>query len=316
MYQGLVKLALQHPMVHAIESVAVYSEDEFRMTRGTEGRGIYHVPEIESPGAVIGYYSIAWKAEGPPEFEFMTERQVQAIRARIKGSDDKDSPWVVHPEEMGKKTCLKRLLKRVPRTTQAAAALSADERPFAEQDADEIAISATPAPRAKAAAPQGARATEIPPEEPEVLEPEVLEPEEPEDDASPDPMDDPELNPPPREPAKKKARKTRSDKGKKKGEPAPPPEEEVDWDDPQPPAQDAQEAPGEEEEPEETEETEEQDLRPLNAEEKVAVREVLRKAGVAQAAKARTFLGKKVGREIKKLEDLNAGDLDALGVEL
>jgi len=222
MYQGLIKLALQHESVVMIEAEAVHAKDLFSLKRGTEGRGIVHEPCIDAdPGVVVGYYALVWKAAGPPEIEFMTARQVEGIRAGIKGSEKPSSPWVNYPEEMGKKTVVKRALKMAPKTPNAAAMISADDdliasateitlTPASKSDpapAGNGKVAAIPAQASKAEpepaeeeeeakeAPEVDGPPEEPADEPEAL---VLEPDEvldPEDDAGDDfeEEDDPEL---------------------------------------------------------------------------------------------------------------------------
>jgi hypothetical protein len=62
--------------------------------------------------------------EGTPESE---QAKIEAARRSSKTGDRKDSPWSLYPEEMARKTAIRRLAKRLPLSPELLSAAVVDE---------------------------------------------------------------------------------------------------------------------------------------------------------------------------------------------
>lgn len=163
-YKGLLALARRSGNVKSIRAEPVYVGDEFKVRLGTEG-SITHVPDFTKPRAasdVLLFYGVIEHASGGYEFEVMTRDDVNSIQALSKARGD--SPWKNHWVEMGRKTVLKRLLKKADLAVDDARAVASDdavhddydpvtgEVPMPREEADNIldAIAAAQADAAEA----------------------------------------------------------------------------------------------------------------------------------------------------------------------
>lgn len=137
-YRGLMKLAHQSGKVSAIYAHDICEFDHCKISLGTE-KNIVHEPDFMKPRGQVGaYYAVVRFKDGTTDFEPMSLNEINAIRDRSdayrafsKGLI-KSTPWATDPGEMGKKTVLRRMLKRVPMSPDLESALSmedeADER--------------------------------------------------------------------------------------------------------------------------------------------------------------------------------------------
>lgn len=125
-WQGLVQLILQSRHVKDVKARAVYKNEHFVYEEGLAQR-LDHIvnSDPEKRGPIIGFYAIAFFARGGATFEYLSKQDVDKIRA---GAPSKNSPaWNDHYVEMGKKTAIRRLAKRLPQSTAAlTTAIEAD----------------------------------------------------------------------------------------------------------------------------------------------------------------------------------------------
>lgn len=134
-YRGLIKLARQSGEVATIYAHEVHENDFVECDLGVEKRLIHRPSLFGERGKVIGYYAVIKYRDGSSDFEPMTLAQVHLIRSRsdhwcaFKAGKIASTPWATDEEEMGKKTVIKRLLKRVPQSPDLASALGLDEEP-------------------------------------------------------------------------------------------------------------------------------------------------------------------------------------------
>jgi recombination protein RecT len=99
----------------------VKENDQFDYELGDAER-IYHKPALKNRGATIGVYSIVLMKDGERSREFMSIEEVNAIRDRSDGykyavEKKKKNPWITDPDEMAKKTVIRRHAKRLPMST-------------------------------------------------------------------------------------------------------------------------------------------------------------------------------------------------------
>jgi len=124
MYQGLMKLC-RNADITRIYAEIVRENDEFSMTLGTNKK-IVHIPNYKGDrGTEIGYYAVYYNKEGEPDFEYMTRAEIDYTRAQSSRAKS-DSPWNAWYDEMAKKTVLKRLLKRAPKSIEVQSLLDID----------------------------------------------------------------------------------------------------------------------------------------------------------------------------------------------
>lgn len=123
-YKGYIDLARRSGHVLSIEARVVHDKDEFTVAYGTD-TPITHHPFLKGdPGPVYCAYAIAQLKDSWPVVEVMTMAQLDGIRKRSKAKDD--GPWVTDPEEMYRKTVVRRIQKYLPLSSEMAKALDAD----------------------------------------------------------------------------------------------------------------------------------------------------------------------------------------------
>jgi recombination protein RecT len=134
-YRGLVKIATQSPSILDIDSVCVYEQDEFYMEQGLHPI-LKHVPVTGSDrGEQIGVYARAVLQGGISKFMYMNMDDVKKAK---EASRAKNSPaWKNWPEEMARKTVVKRFCKLLPQAEtlhEAVAVLNEHEGIDTERD--------------------------------------------------------------------------------------------------------------------------------------------------------------------------------------
>lgn len=153
-YRGLMKLARQSGDVSVIYAHAVHEFDEIECTLGDDKR-LTHKPKLFGErGIEVGYYAVVKYKDGTTDFEPMTLDEINKIRDKsdgyraFKANKIKDTPWASSYEEMAKKTCIRRLMKRVPQSPDMADALSLEDRAeYAEIDFAREALPVVPIAR-------------------------------------------------------------------------------------------------------------------------------------------------------------------------
>lgn len=126
-YQGLAKLARQAGGINYLQARPVYHEDQFDLVYDPDLR-LSHTPKIGDRGKVDYVYAVCKLATGEHLIEVMTTAEIEGIRNRSKSGQS--GPWVTDWLEMAKKTVLKRLVKSLPRSTELAAAIDADNADY------------------------------------------------------------------------------------------------------------------------------------------------------------------------------------------
>lgn len=127
-YRGLIKLARQSEAIGGVDAQVVYEKDNFEIEFGLQQK-LVHRPYLDGDrGGPRLFYAIV-RAKDPaaePIVELMTLDQIDAIRRRSKAGQS--GPWVTDYEEMGRKTVIKRALKRAPMSTELWTAISLDNQ--------------------------------------------------------------------------------------------------------------------------------------------------------------------------------------------
>jgi recombination protein RecT len=111
MVRGYIVLALRSGAAKAIEHQVVCAADQFDYEFGTSPY-IRHKPALADRGPPVAVWAIATLPSGERVFEIMGWSAIEAIRARSRAATD--GPWVTDPLEMGRKTVVRRIAKRLP----------------------------------------------------------------------------------------------------------------------------------------------------------------------------------------------------------
>lgn len=125
-YQGLIKLAYNHPRVESIHAQVVFEKDRFAYIQGDEP-SIQHVPtEDDDPGKLRAAYAVARIQGGGVVRAVLWPRDIKRIRASSKGAHKPDSIWNINEPSMWMKSAVRQVLKMVPRSPELASAIAED----------------------------------------------------------------------------------------------------------------------------------------------------------------------------------------------
>lgn len=123
-YKGLLDLAHRSGQIKFIGAETVYEGDEFEYELGL-AMTLKHKPAVSNRGEAKFYYAVYKMVNGGEGFVVMSKQDV--IKHRNKYSKAKRSPWDDNFDEMAKKTVLKKLLKYMPLSTEAASQIATDQ---------------------------------------------------------------------------------------------------------------------------------------------------------------------------------------------
>jgi recombination protein RecT len=124
-YQGLLKLARNSGELKFVNAQVVREKDFFEFVEGTDPF-LTHKRAAGDRGKPIAYWACASLKTGGFQFNVMTRREVEEHRDRFSKAKD-TGPWKDDFDTMALKTCLRKLCKLLPRSTQAQIATSLDE---------------------------------------------------------------------------------------------------------------------------------------------------------------------------------------------
>jgi phage RecT family recombinase len=147
MYAGLLKKVRNTGELVSISANVVYERDHFDYELGDEER-IVHKPAIGDRGKPIAAYAIAHLKGGGIEREVMDANAIRQVQA-VSRAQAEESPWNQWPDEMARKTVIRRLYKRLPSSTEMDKYLNATpvvERELAPQLADTLKHAQLPDP--------------------------------------------------------------------------------------------------------------------------------------------------------------------------
>lgn len=155
-YRGLIKLARQSGDVTELYAHEVYANEYerglFRVRLGDDKR-IEHEPIVVGErGEWIGAYAVVKFASGDDDkdFEWMPKEDIFKIRDRsdaykaFKAGNISSTPWGTDEIEMGKKTLIRRLSKRIPQSPELSAALALEDNAEGYLNADGEVVQSRP----------------------------------------------------------------------------------------------------------------------------------------------------------------------------
>ncbi len=111
-WKGLVKQARRSREVVGITANVVREADTFDLDLGTSNT-IIHKPARGDRGDVIGAYAVATLLHGQREIEWMDREDLDAIE-KVATSRGKSPAWKDWPDQMQRKSPIRRLCKRLP----------------------------------------------------------------------------------------------------------------------------------------------------------------------------------------------------------
>lgn len=135
-YKGMIDLIHRSGKVATVQAGTVDEADEFRFNYGCKP-DLYHVPAKAQTGVTVYVYAVVTFKDGSYQFLVMTMTEIAKIKACSKGATGSAGayhPWNTWPEEMMKKTVLKRLFKYVPISVEVSKALTMDESDYKASD--------------------------------------------------------------------------------------------------------------------------------------------------------------------------------------
>jgi len=116
MVAGLLKLARQSGEIATLTGKVVYEADDFEYWIDDEGEHLKHSPElIEEPGKPRAVYAMARTDDGATYVEVMRLTEVEKVRKASRSPEK--GPWKDWWDQMAIKTAIRRLFKRLPRST-------------------------------------------------------------------------------------------------------------------------------------------------------------------------------------------------------
>lgn len=133
-YRGMVDLARRSGAVSTVEARIVHKRDRFAYALGLVPK-IDHVPYMgaDDPGPAVAVYAVCRLRDGSVQFEVMSARDVEHVRKRSKTAGRDDSPWQSDPDEMWKKTAIRRLWKLLPVSVEKTMAKAIEAHDAAER---------------------------------------------------------------------------------------------------------------------------------------------------------------------------------------
>lgn len=124
MVAGLMKLARNSGDIASISAQVVFEGEKFRFVLGDEEHIEHERDLTKTGGRIIAAYAVARLKDGSdPIREVMSWQQIEKVK---KVSMAKDGPWKEWPDEMARKSVIRRLSKRLPMSTDRE--YSADSR--------------------------------------------------------------------------------------------------------------------------------------------------------------------------------------------
>lgn len=125
-YRGLVRLAMQSGRVSHVATGLRYEKDGWTLRFGSDPR-LDHLPADGDRGDLLGAYAIIYLTDGGAMFDYMNEAEILKVGASSQSFKSDYSPWKRWPEEMMRKTVLRRVLKLAPLATDALGSVVSDE---------------------------------------------------------------------------------------------------------------------------------------------------------------------------------------------
>ena len=116
-YKGMIRLAYNSGQILNIDAQVVHENDEFSICFGSD-QYLTFIPTLKNRGEVKCYYAIVHMKNGGSQFIVMSKEDIDKHKAYSKTANSTYSSWSTHYDEMAKKTCIKAVLKYLPRSSE------------------------------------------------------------------------------------------------------------------------------------------------------------------------------------------------------
>ncbi len=126
-YLGLIKLVRNSGELMMINAQPVHEKDTFEFEDGLDPYLTHKRYKGEDRGAVIAYWAGAVLKGGGKQFVVMTKKEAEAHGKKFSKTYS-NGPWKTDFDAMAMKTCLRKLVKFLPKSIEAQIAVSLDER--------------------------------------------------------------------------------------------------------------------------------------------------------------------------------------------
>lgn len=140
-YKGLLDLAYRSGDISSIQAQIVYENDEFSYAYGLEPE-LKHIPAKADRGDPTHVYAVFRTKLDGFGYEVASIEDIRAHAQRYSKSYN-SGPWQTSPEEMAKKTILRRVLKYAPLKSEFVRKLAQDETIKNGIDADMYMVEPT-----------------------------------------------------------------------------------------------------------------------------------------------------------------------------
>ena len=129
-YQGLIELAHRSGRISSLIARTVYTNDHLDIDYGLADSLVHRPAMTGERGDPMGYYAIVKFTTGGHAFIWMTHDEMVAYSKLHATARTKAGvvfgPWKDHFEGMAHKTCVRQLAKWMPKSTELATAIAAD----------------------------------------------------------------------------------------------------------------------------------------------------------------------------------------------
>lgn len=147
MVAGILKKMRNSGEIASVDVQTVYEKDHFEYVLGDDAH-ITHKPVVTGErGPSIAWYAIVKTKDGGIYREVMNKDDIEKVR-KVSKAKSEDAPWFQWYEEMAEKTCLKKIAKRAPSSSDLEQVIAHDNEvigfvqkgaaaePVSEKDAD------------------------------------------------------------------------------------------------------------------------------------------------------------------------------------
>lgn len=124
-YKGMQRLAYQGGCKKIIAR-EVCKHDEFEIVYGDSERLIHKPPITGERGEEVGYYVMVTLPDGEKTFYYITKADAKK-HAEKKSRAHSSGPWQTDFASMAEKTCMRKIFKWLPKSTDAAVAMNKDD---------------------------------------------------------------------------------------------------------------------------------------------------------------------------------------------
>lgn len=140
-YKGMIDLANRSGEIRVIDAHIVYENDDFECEFGLDPK-LRHKPVLGDRGKAMWVYAMYKTVNDGFAFEVMSVDECMAHGKKYSKAFN-NSPWQTAPEEMMKKTVLKKVLKYAPLRSDFVRGAEADEK-ISMFDSDDSEINVIP----------------------------------------------------------------------------------------------------------------------------------------------------------------------------